>query len=347
MKPLSKIGLLFLPDQLILFPFLVSGILLIFSAPLMLLIEPRFFIVVFFIMLPWMLAWLHYGYNFISISTYRIEISLLLIISLLGLSNILYSDDLYRSLLSMKLFLLSGIFPFWTSIFIFRNHWNRNAFYYFAWACLLVVTIIEIGSKVHTGSCVVISHCIPIGTLIILLSIGPLKYLPSKTITRKIALGSLCLGLILIIILGKRGTLLAVGGMAFTWFFCHYRKSLYSIIGIMILILLIIMGSMKYQSLDSNIPYHNSILHRIELYSFAWEVFKKKPIGGIGIRAYSHGRYLADYQQKNKDLADFPSVAKDLQTFDNMLVTGLVEFGTLMTLAYLTLVFYYSEHLTD
>ena len=59
---------------------------------------------------------------------------------------------------------------------------------------------------------------------------------------------------------------------------------------------------------------------------------------GIGLRAFNHENYLADYQQHNKALGDFPQQIVTLQTFDNTLLTGLVEFGTVMTLFYLALV---------
>jgi hypothetical protein len=58
---------------------------------------------------------------------------------------------------------------------------------------------------------------------------------------------------------------------------------------------------------------------------------------GTGLRAFDHENYLAGYQQHNKKLGDFPQQVAKLQTFDNMLLTGLVDFGTGMTLFYLAL----------
>jgi len=348
MKLLSKIGLLPRPEQLSLLAFLLSGFLLIFFfSPLMIKVDLSLSTVIFFTILPWMMLWPIYGYEVITSRTYRVEISLILIILILGLLNILSSEDIYWSFISMRIFLLSGILAFWASVFIFRNPGNENIFYSFSCLCLIVITIIEIITYLYGASLVFMYNPIPLGTLVILLALGPLNYLSTKALIRNIALISMILGLILVLLLQKRGTILAIGAMAVTWFFCHYRKSLYSVIAILVIIILIIMGWIKYRTPDNDIPLEYnilhpkySILHRIELYSFAWEVFKKKPIGGIGIRPFTHGRYLADYQLKNKKLAIFPSVANELQTFDNMLVTGLVEFGTLMTLAYLSLIFY-------
>ncbi len=59
---------------------------------------------------------------------------------------------------------------------------------------------------------------------------------------------------------------------------------------------------------------------------------------GIGLRPFDHENYLADYQQHNKKLRDFPQQVAKLQTLDNVLLTGLVELGTVMTLFYLALV---------
>ena len=55
---------------------------------------------------------------------------------------------------------------------------------------------------------------------------------------------------------------------------------------------------------------------------------------GIGLRPFTHQKYLGDYQPHIRKLKQFPEFAAHLQTFDNMLLTGFVELGTLMTLLY-------------
>ena len=92
--------------------------------------------------------------------------------------------------------------------------------------------------------------------------------------------------------------------------------------------------------LDENIPYHNSILHRLELYPFSLHIYQKHPFLGTGLRAFSHESYLIDYEVHNKSLDTFNETVIKLQTFDNMILTGLVELGSIMTICYLGLILY-------
>jgi hypothetical protein len=54
----------------------------------------------------------------------------------------------------------------------------------------------------------------------------------------------------------------------------------------------------------------------------------------------THAKYLKGYQQLNQNLTDFPQSVAKLQTFDNLVLTGFVELGSLMTLSYLGLVLF-------
>ena len=78
----------------------------------------------------------------------------------------------------------------------------------------------------------------------------------------------------------------------------------------------------------------------LELYHFALHVWKTHPFMGIGLRSFTHEQYLSDYHLRNQQIHDFPQTVAGLQTLDNMLLTGLVEFGTVMTLFYLGLVIF-------
>jgi len=99
-------------------------------------------------------------------------------------------------------------------------------------------------------------------------------------------------------------------------------------------------GLVSYKPLDPEIPSHFNILHRLELNHFAWHVFQRHPLLGTGYRPHSLPDYLADYPQMNQNLKDFVPTVRKKTTLDNMYLTFLVEFGSLMTLAYLTLIGY-------
>ena len=127
--------------------------------------------------------------------------------------------------------------------------------------------------------------------------------------------------------------------MGLAWLFCKRSRVSYIVTGLIIIIALLVpfKGISTYKSLDQNNPSHFTILYRLELYSFALHIYKKHPVFGIGLRPLTHGKYLSDYQTR-QNLKLFHQTAKELQTFDNMLLTAIVEFGSLMTLAYLILI---------
>jgi O-antigen ligase len=188
---------------------------------------------------------------------------------------------------------------------------------------------------------VFILHPIPLGTLIILLSCGPVRLIVSKNSTAKLLGWSLILlGGILIFLTNKRGALLTLAAMLAVWMLYLVRRRRYLIISIVLAIALILPleAQRRFARLDPNINRHVSILHRLELYNFALHIWKNHPFMGIGLRSFTHEKYLADYHLRNQALRDFPQAVAGLQTLDNMLLTGLVEFGTVMTLCYLGLV---------
>jgi O-antigen ligase len=188
---------------------------------------------------------------------------------------------------------------------------------------------------------VVTLHAIPLGTLIILLSPGPVRLIVSKNSTIKL-LGWLLvlLGLILIFLTHKRGTWLALAAMLAAGMIYLVRRQKYLVISIFLVIALILplQAKHRFARLDPNIGHYLSILHRLELYHFALHVWETHPLMGIGLRPFTHEKYLPDYHLHNQDLHEFPQAVATLQTFDNMLLTAAVELGSLMTLLYLGLI---------
>ena len=179
--------------------------------------------------------------------------------------------------------------------------------------------------------------------MIILLSSGPVRLIVSKNSTAKL-LGWLLvlLGGILIFLTHKRGTWLALAAMLAVWMLYLVRRRRYLVISILLVIALILplQAQRRFARLDPNIGRHVAILHRLELYNFALHVWKTHPFMGIGLRSFTHEKYLPDYHLHNQELHEFPQAVATLQTLDNMLLTGLVEFGTVMTLFYLGLVIF-------
>lgn len=147
------------------------------------------------------------------------------------------------------------------------------------------------------------------------------------------------LGFSLILLTEKRGTFLAIIAMGLAWLLLKRTRLSLVLAAFLIFIALIVpfKNLNSYKSLDQNIPSHFNILYRLEMYPFALHVYLKHPVFGIGLRPYTHENYLSDYQD-HLHLKLFSQTVKELQTFDNMLLTSFVELGTLMTLAYLSLI---------
>jgi O-antigen ligase len=296
---------------------------------------------------PWLMLWLAYSWEVVGNRDHRWEILLIVSIIILGILNVPFSDSPSKSLTPMRNFLLTGIFALWTSMFLFTDQWRRQVFDWFCAGALVVILPVEIINRLVYGNYgphvfqIFTLHPIPLGTAIILLSPGPVRLIATKNFTaRLLGLLLVLLGIVLIFLTHKRGTWLALAAMLLAWIIYLVRRRRYLILTLLLLVTLILPLETRRQiaRLDPNVPRYVSVLHRLELYPFALHIWRIHPFMGIGLRAFNHENYLADYQQHNKSLGNFPQKILTLQTFDNTLLTGLVEFGTVMTLFYLTLV---------
>jgi O-antigen ligase len=298
-------------------------------------------------LLPWLMLWPVYSWQVVTKREYRLEIILMVAIITLGVVNTALSDSVSKSIDTMRTFLLTGLFALWASMFLVCDSRRRQMFDWFCAGALCVILPVEILRWLVLGDSgprafeVFTLHPIPLGTLIILLSPGPVRLIGSKNFLIKL-LGWLLvlLGLILIFYTHKRGTKLALAAMLVVGMLYHGRRLRYlAIAGLLALALTLAFQAPRLLArLDPKIQAHSTIRHRLELQHFAWHIWLKHPIMGIGLRPFTHERYLSDYQQHNKNLDTFPQAVASLQTFDNLFLTGLVELGTVMTLLYLGLV---------
>jgi O-Antigen ligase len=296
---------------------------------------------------PWLMLWLAYSWQVITEKEHRLEIILLVSIIILGVANTILSGFGSRSIDAMRTFLLTGVFALWAAMFLVNDPRRRQMFDWFCAGALGVILPVEILLWLVRGNSgpgafeVFVLHPIPLGTLIILLSSGPARLIVSKNSTSRLLGWMLVLlGSILILLTHKRGALLSLAAMLAVWMLYLVRRRRYLVISIVLVIALILplQAQRRLARLDPNIGRHAAILHRLELYSFALHIWKTHPFMGIGLRSFTHEKYLPDYHLRNQALHEFPQTVATLQTLDNMLLTGLVEFGTVMTLFYLGLV---------
>jgi O-antigen ligase len=298
-------------------------------------------------MFPWLTLWWVYSWQVITDREHRLEIILMVSIITLGIVNTSLSDSVSKSIDSMRTFLLTGIFVLWASMFLVTDQRRRKVFDWFCAGAVAVIILVEITAWLIRGDGgpgvfqIFTLHPIPLGTLIILLSTGPVRLIVSNNSPAKL-LGWLLvlLGGSLIFLTHKRGTWLALAAMLVMGMIYLVRRQRYLVISILLAIALILPLEARRQvaRLDANIGRYVAVLHRLELYNFALHIWKTHPVMGIGLRSFTHDQYLHDYQQHNQKLPDFPQAVTNLQTLDNMLLTGLVELGTVMTLFYLALV---------
>ena len=339
-------------DPLALWAFLASGIFtIILSSPSVLGIGYYSRLGTWFYLTPWMLLCLGHGRGMIADTRRRPEMILMMVLILLGVLNVIHSDNPSRSYWSMRVFLLSGVVPLWTSMLLLTRQRDRRVFDWFCCGCLAVVASVEIvvvlakcpGVPAGCGSYSLFTlHTIPLGTILVLLSTKPLQFwVSSSPKLKRLGAGLLLLGFVDILLTEKRGTFLAVGAMALaSALFRRGRVRFLGLAGLLALGLLIpFRGITAYRALDPEIQSHFNILYRMEMYPFAWHIYQKHPFLGIGLRPFTHEKYLSDYQQ-HTSVKNFGTWVQRLQTFDNMLLTAFVELGTSMTLAYLGLVGY-------
>jgi hypothetical protein len=294
---------------------------------------------------PWLMICLVYSWQVFTLRDYRTEIILIVVIIILGIVNTALSDAVSKSIPQMRTFLLTGIFALWAAMFLLIGEHRRQMFDWFCCGCLAIILPVEIIFwliKDHGPGVFEIFalHPIPLGSLVILLSTGPIHMLASKSYKTWIGGLLLLLAGILIFYSHKRGVWLALAGMlALGTLFLVRRWKYLVFLLIFIFALLSSFQARRYVArLDPKVPHLASVLQRLEFYHFALHIWATHPVMGIGLRPRTHSKYLNDYHQSNKNLIDFPQSVINLQTFDNMLLTAFVELGSSMTLAYLGLV---------
>jgi hypothetical protein len=268
-----------------------------------------------------------------------IEIKFVLIIVVLGILNICFSENQLASFKGMGLFLMSGILVFSTSYFLLNSKQTQNYFFYlcsFCFVVLLVFGTFEFIQQIHIpGKRILLfsTNPIPAGSLLILLSIGPLVLTKQADNRWKRIFWISCLlaGILLIVLIGQRGPILALIVMVFV-------RAMVCRKGAWVLILVVLfLVSIGYQLRD-NIPLSyksqllkiETVLVRIEFIHITLDVVKEKPLFGLGFNS-SLSRFIPfDYERKV-----YPQYnTYNMRVFDNMLFSFLGEMGGLLTLAY-------------
>ncbi|MZH03672.1 MAG: hypothetical protein F3745_09855, partial [Nitrospinae bacterium] len=258
-------------------------------------------------MVPSITVFFIVGPDLIRGNKWPVEIKFSLIIIVLGLLNICFSENQLASLKGMGLFLMSGILVFSTSFYLFNSKQTQKFFIYLCSFCFVVLLgfgAFEFAQQTNIlGKRIILfsSNPIPAGSLLILLSIGPLIMALRAEKRWQIIFWYSCvfLGVLLIISIAQRGPILALIVMAFVGALI-YRKGTW----ILIVVALALSG-LGYQFRDkAPLFYKNqtikleTVLVRMEFYYVALDVIREKPIFGLGFNSPLTRYIPSDYEPK-------------------------------------------------
>ena len=285
--------------------------------------------------------------DLIGSKKWPVEIKFVLIIIVLGLLNICFSENQLASFKGMGLFLMSGILVFSISYFLFNSKQAQKGFFYlcsFCFVVLLVFGSFEFIQQINIpGKRILLfsSNPIPAGSLLILLSIGPLVLAAQAENRWEKFFWASCLlaGIVLIFLIAQRGPILALIAMIFVGAMICRNGA-----WVLLLVALVLAG-MGYQFRDSALLLYKekllkkeTVLVRMEFYYIALDVLKEKPVFGLGFNPSLLRFIHADYEPKiyPKDgKISFFSMARGINVFDNMFLSLVGEMGGLFALAYI------------
>jgi len=266
------------------------------------------------------------------------------IIVLLGILNMVFSEDRAVTIKVMSLFLISGIGVFVVSESVLTDRRRQNLFLWLCWVCFLVLCVHGVVEYQAKKSILLLSYNpIPAGSLLILLSAAPLLMLTSTSkVVRSGAVLSLILGIVMIAMIGKRGTVLGLFAMVLlSGFALPWKKAL---LLVLLALFLFTGGYVMRDQLNPQLTKHyfkhHSTLIRAENYVFARSVWKQKPFFGVGLHV-PLAPYLENYEPKIYKPAtkpDYSDYVKKAKTFENIILCGFVEMGSLFSIAYIVLI---------
>lgn len=302
------------------------------------------------------------------------EILWVLVVFLLGLISSLSSENIWASLKATVLFMISGPFIFITTKYLFESRKNQDVFLWINILIMLTAGFYGIFEYYSSRNILLFSdNPLPAGASLLLLSACPLILLNRKTSLPFIFTYSLSLllAIILIIILAKKGPILAMFLTVSFLVLTNKQKHLKFFFGI-----IFIAGATLFISDSAQNKYKNMIglkiiaipqskldspgqrrtsspiLHpseyrlefsptgslriRMENYFFAFHVFTNNPIWGVGFRA-NLVPYLDDYKQrfvKTLGTNRYQQHFESENTFENIIVAFLIELGILFTITY-------------
>lgn len=270
------------------------------------------------------------------------------IIIILGILNIVFSEDRPTTFKVMALFLISGIGIFVATSYLLNSRFRQTIFLWLCWGSFFALCVYGAMEYINKEPILLLSsNPIPAGSLLILLFVGPFLLFPSSSWwLRFLQLSSIVFGVTVIVMIGKRGPISGLLGMAFLLPALLPWKKLW----IIPLVALILVGTgykMRNHlpaSLRKNLITHASTRFRLESYPLAAHIFLKRPLFGIGLRS-SMTEYLKDYRLKFTKNPAYSKYIQEWKTLENIILCGFVEMGGLFTITYIAFIIYLLRNL--
>jgi O-antigen ligase len=265
-----------------------------------------------------------------------IEIKWILLILLLGLIISIFSQNQWATLKSTILFIFSGPLIFITTKLLLRRTKDREMFLLITSLILLSIGCFGLYEYNFSKNILLFSNNpLPASALLLLLSAPPMILLSRKNSSPlKYFHGlSLVFSAGLLIFLAKKSLILSV--LFITSYFISFKISNKSKLLFLFLVVAGIVFSFTPQKI-SNLNLDSSYTLRAEAYFFGIQIFKENPLLGVGFQA-DFIPYLDGYDSviTNKSSEDlFQHFFRVNQTFENIVLGFLIEFGGLFSILY-------------
>jgi hypothetical protein len=292
--------------------------------------------ILFACILPSGMVILRHIQNWFKSKALPIEIKWIILLFLLGLICSIFSLNQWATLKSTILFIFSGPLIFITSKLLLRSTKDREMFLVITSLILLSIGCFGLYEHIFSENILLFSNNpLPASALLLLLSAPPTILLSRKNRSPlKYFYGlSLAFSAGLIILLAKKSMILGI--LFMTSYFISFKISKKS----RLLFLFLIMAGIAVTFTSKNISNLNlgdSYSLRLESYLFGVQIFKENPLLGVGFKA-NFIPYLDGYDPviANKSSEDlFYHFFKLNQTFENIVLGFLIEFGGLFTILY-------------
>jgi hypothetical protein len=301
------------------------------------------------------------------------EIKWVLLVCILSVMSSILSQHPWASLKSTILFIFSGPLVFITTQYLLKPLNNREKFLSMASLSMLLIGVFGIYEHFFSGQIFLFSmNPLPAGAILLILSAFPMILLSRGIFSPiKLLYGlSLFFCVVLIFLLDKKGPTL---GLLFLVSYLIFQFSSKKIRLLLIFSLFagltvcflspkfsdlkcaIDLKCIENASLDSSRPtsakdipgpkLNTSLLFRAENYFLGFKVFKENSLLGVGFNA-NFAPYLATYDSQITQLIpemDFHSYFRVNQTFENIFLAFLIQFGGLFTITYFGGLFYFSN----